>query len=122
MLWPGVILAAWTLLLWSTRIRNALDDSELVGWTRTWQIGISVLFVVVGIVLGLLSLVRPMWAIPVGLVLAVGGSIWWAIRGTGVVLADYELGFTLVHVALAIGTIVLSAWFVRGQWPRINNR
>lgn len=115
---PGVVLAVWTLLLWSTRIRNIVDDTALVGWSRTWQFGISVVFIVVAAVLGVLSLVRPSSAIGLGLILAVFGSGWWIVRGAGVVLADHDLAFTVVHVALAIGTVAISAWLIRGHRSR----
>lgn len=110
---PGVVLAVWTLLLWTTRVRNALDDTALVGWSRTWQVGVSVVFVTVGIVLLALSVFRPAMAVRLGAGLAVIGSIWWIVRGTGIVLADYSTAFTVVHVILAVGTVVLSAWFLK---------
>ncbi len=113
---PGLVLAAWTILLWSTRVRNALDDATLVGWSRTWQVGVSVLFLVVAAVLAGLSLLRPSGARRVGVVLAVAGSIWWAIRGVGIVVGDHEPAFTIVHVILAIGTIAISSWLLRGEW------
>ncbi len=113
---PGLVLAAWTVLLWSTRVRNALDDATLVGWSRTWQVGVSVLFLAVAVLLAGLSLVRPTRAAGVGVALAIAGSIWWTIRGIGIVIKDYEPAFTIVHVILAIGTIVISGWLLRGEW------
>ena len=110
---PGLVLAAWTLLLWTTRVRNILADDALTGWSRTWQLGAAVGFVVAGVGLGVLSLLRPALALRPGLALALFGAAWWIVRGTGVVLADHPLGFTVVHVALAAGTVAIGAWLVR---------
>jgi hypothetical protein len=110
---PGLVLAAWTLLLWSTRVRNAVADDSLVGWSRTWQVGIAVIFVVVGLGLGVSSIVRARIAVPVGVGLAVFGSLWWTVRWVGILLHDHSLAFTIVHTILAIGTVAISVWLIK---------
>ncbi len=110
---PGLVLAAWTLLLWTTRVRNILADDALTGWSRTWQLGAAIGFVVAAVGLAVTSLLRPALAVRPGMALALFGAAWWIVRGTGVVLADHPLGFTVVHVVLAIGTVAIGAWLVR---------
>lgn len=124
---PGLVLGGWTLLLWSTRINNVLDDAGLEGWSRTWQLGISVLFVVVATVLVGSSLVRGnsiarMVSDRLGVVLAVFGSLWWLVRGINTLLADHGVGFKVVHTLLALGTIAISGWLLRGSADRSNAR
>ncbi len=121
---PGLVLGGWTLLLWFTRVRNVLADTELAGWSKTWQLGISVIFVVAGVLLLGLSLVKDnpairTLAIRVSLGLAVFGSAWWAIRGVNTMFNDHSVAFKLVHAALAIGTIAISAWVLNGQRQRL---
>ncbi len=121
---PGLALGAWTLLLWFTRVRNVLADTELAGWSKTWQLGISVIFVLAAIALAGLSLVQNnpalrMLAIRLSLGLAAFGSVWWAIRGVNTMFNDHSVGFKVVHAALALGTIAISAWVINGQRQRI---
>ncbi|MEZ5228344.1 MAG: hypothetical protein R2710_17225 [Acidimicrobiales bacterium] len=121
---PGLALGGWTVLLWFTRVRNVLADTALEGWSRTWQLGISVIFVVVAVVLIGLSLVKGnpavrTMAIRVSLGLAAFGSVWWAIRGVNTMFNDHSVAFKLVHAVLAIGTIAISAWVLNGQRRRL---
>ena len=113
----GLALGGWTLLLWSTRINNVLDDAALTGWSRTWQLGAAVGFSFAGLVLVGSSLMRsnPLarsisdW---LGVGLAVFGSFWWLVRGTGTLLADHDIGFKVVHTLLALGTFAISGWLL----------
>ncbi len=121
---PGLALGAWTLLLWSTRVRNVLADAELAGWSKTWQLGISVIFVVVAIALVGLSLAKdqpPLQTLAkrLSLGLAVFGSAWWAVRGINTLFNDHSFGFKAVHTVLALGTIAISAWVLNGQRRRL---
>lgn len=114
---PGLALGGWTLLLWSTRINNVRNDAALEGWSRTWQLGAAVLFVVAGLVLVASSLLRRNSAARLvsdrlGIGLAVFGSLWWLVRGTGTLLADHGVGFKVVHTLLALGTIAISGWLL----------
>lgn len=114
---PGLALGGWTLLLWTTRINNVLDDAALTGWSRAWQLGAAIGFVVTGMVLIGSSLLRSNliarnisdW---LGVGLAVFGSVWWLVRGTGTLLADHDIGFKVVHTVLALGTFAISGWLL----------
>ncbi len=121
---PGLVLGAWTLLLWITRVRNVLGDAEVGGWSKVWQLGISVLFVVVALALAGLSLVKDdpamrTLAIRLSLGLAVLGSLWWAIRGVNTLFNDHSFGFKAVHTVLALGTIAIGAWVLNTQRERL---
>ncbi len=121
---PGLALGAWTLLLWFTRVRNVLADADLAGWSKTWQLGISVIFVVVALGLVGLSLAKDnpalrTLAIRISLGLAVFGSVWWAIRGVNTLFNDHSVAFKLVHTVLALGTMAISAWVISAQRQRL---
>lgn len=124
---PGLVLGGWTLLLWFTRVRNGVADTALTGWSRTWQLGISVIFVALAVVLIGLSLVKDnpnlrTTAIRISLGLAAFGSVWWAVRGVNTMFNDHSVGFKVVHAALAIGTIAISAWVLNTQRQRTIGR
>lgn len=110
-------LAAWTLFLWTTRIRNIVSDNELAGWAKTWRLGVSVTFVGVALVLVSLlfsrskdaTLRRPDLTAALASALAIFGIGWWAIRLTQVLFDDHTAAFKIVHSVLGLGTIGFGA-------------
>ncbi|MCU1486818.1 MAG: hypothetical protein JWN67_3564 [Actinomycetia bacterium] len=104
-------LPIWTLLLWTTRIRNIVADD----WTATdliLPIGLTVLAV--------LALVRRR---PGLLVLAAATTAVWIVRLPLVLVHDHPVGFKVVHAVLAIVSIALSiATARRFSRPRVASR
>jgi len=104
-------LPIWTLLLWTTRIRNIVADD----WTVTdliLPIGLTVLAV--------LALVRRR---PGLLVLAGVTTAVWVVRLPLVLVHDHPVGFKVVHAVLAVVSIALSIATARAfSRPRVRAR
>ena len=107
-------LAGWTLLVWVGRIRNVVA-SEFEGWAFGWRLGVAVVFTLSGVLLAATVLTRSSLARPVAGCLALVGAGWWLVRGTGILLAEYDVGFKVVHTVLATVTVGLS-WLVLRWW------
>lgn len=93
-------LPIFTLLVWATRIRNIVAD----GWTLPeliLPVGLTVLAVAA------LLRRRPWLPVLAGATVAV-----WIVRVPLVLLRDHTAGFKVVHVVLAVVSVVLAcaAW------------
>ncbi len=114
-------LAAWTLLVWVGRLRNVVVDDDLSGWSFTWRLLVALGFTSVGLALAALLILHRLsvsmasGSARLGAGLAVVGSIWWLVRGIGILVADYSVGFKLVHSALALVTVLVSLTVLRTQ-------
>jgi len=107
---PVLTLVGWTLFVWATRVRNIIGDDELVGGARAWRLSVAVLFVVFAVAL---LAVRRLW--PVRSIVVLGPFVvftigYWLVRGTGIILEDHDLGFTIVHTILMVVSIGLAMW------------
>lgn len=112
--------AAWTLFVWTTRVRNIAEDDG------------SVLDLVLAAVLAVLGLavVLAAWRArarlaPVLAVAVVATLVAWALR-TPMILLDPEWGaaFKAVHTALAVVSVGLAlvAWRTTRYWPLARQR
>jgi hypothetical protein len=108
-----VALVAWTFLVWTTRIANVWRDADLDAgerWGRTLlALSFTVLAVAVVVTLGR----RLVQATVVAVGALAGWTIAvWVVRGIGIIAADHDLGFKVVHTILAMVSIVLAvlAW------------
>lgn len=119
---PALVLALWTLLVWTTRIRNIWTDDEL---STVGQVGRTALalaftaFAVGTIALWVRARQGATWASAAGVVRAF--ALWtvgvWVVRATQIALADHDLAFVVVHTVLAVVSIGLSVWAVRSLTP-----
>jgi hypothetical protein len=107
-------LVAWTLFVWLTRVNNIIGDDELVGGERVWRLGAAVLFVAFALALLAARRVAPARATVVLAPFVVFSVGYWLVRGTGIILDDHELGFTIVHTILMVVSIGLAMW----AWTR----
>lgn len=99
-----------TLLVWATRIRNIVDDD----WSA------AELLVPVGLtVLAVAALVRrwPWLAVLAGATVAV-----WAVRVPLVLVRDHAVGFKVVHVVLAAGSVLLAVKAWQARRPAVASR
>jgi hypothetical protein len=106
-----VALAVWSLVVWTTRIRNIWTDDDLSAgeqWSRT---ALSLSFTVLAVaVLYAVLRDRPWRA---SLVTILGG--WtiavWVVRSIGIATADHDGAFIAVHLVLAVisGALALLA-------------
>jgi len=106
-------LVAWTFLIWTTRIANIWRDADLDTGERWGRTLLAVSFTVLAIAAAV-----ALWRrLGQATVVAVGAlAAWtiavWVVRGIGILAADHDLGFKVVHTVLAVVSIVLAvlAW------------
>jgi len=106
------VLAGSTLLVWIIRIYNLFNDNEISNGERIWRLLVAVIFLlaamaVVKVLIGswrdrniLNSLLVPafcIWTIT-----------FWLVRSVGILIADHEAGFKIVHACIAVVFILLA--------------
>ncbi len=127
---PALALSGWTLFVWLSRVKNVIDDrasvgGELAGWSLTWRLGVAAVFCTMAIVGSVLLLITRRGTAPgepsrfgrlaatLFMALAGLGIVWWTVRGIGTLLADFSVGFKVVHTILALVTIGLGLLVLR---------
>ncbi|MDE0801863.1 MAG: hypothetical protein OSA99_00940 [Acidimicrobiales bacterium] len=118
---PALVLAAWTFLVWTTRIRNIWTDDALTTGGQVWRTALAGIFTVfaVGVVVlwrrrsDVANWVRAfaVWTIGV-----------WAIRAVQIGLADHGVAFKLVHTVLAVVSVGLALWADRAAHETATER
>jgi hypothetical protein len=108
-----VVLVAWTFLVWTTRIANVWRDSDLDTGERWGRALLALSFTVlaIAVVAALARRLGQATTVAVG-ALAAWTIAVWVVRGIGILAADHDLGFKVVHTVLAVVSIVLAvlAW------------
>ncbi|HKA83019.1 MAG TPA: hypothetical protein VKD21_04115 [Acidimicrobiales bacterium] len=105
-----VALVAWTLLVWTTRIANVWRDADLDTGERWGRTLLALSFTVLAIAVAV-AVVRQLGratVVAVG-VLAAWTVAVWVVRGIGILAADHDAGFKVVHTVLAVVSIALAA-------------
>ena len=108
-----IALAVWSLLVWTTRIRNIWTDDELTTgeqWTRT---GLALSFTVLALAVGHAVYHRAAWREAVVRALAGWTILVWVVRSIGIATADHDGAFIAVHLVLAGLSIGLAALALR---------
>ena len=106
-------LVAWTFLVWTTRVANVWRDADLDTGERWGRILLALSFTVLAIAAGVALWRRLAQATVVAVgVLAAWTVAVWVVRGIGILAADHDLGFKVVHTVLAVVSIALAvmAW------------
>ena len=130
------LLVGWTFLVWIGRVRNVLADDDLAGFAKTWRLGVAIGFVAAGLVLAALvlsqvrksgpagpaSLARPSSVGNSASLLAIVGIAWWLIRGGGILFADFDTSFKIVHSVLALATFGLSGLVLMATRSTVKDR
>lgn len=113
---PAVVLAVWTLLVWTTRIRNVWTDESLSTAGQVWRTALALVFTALAVAT-LLAWARSRrspggtrWAAGVVRVFAVWTVAAWVVRGLQIATDDHGVAFVAVHTALAVVSIGLAAW------------
>jgi hypothetical protein len=113
--WLPTLAAAWTLFIWGSRVRNALDDDELSGGGLARALVTALTFVVVAAVVLVADNRRPgsIDRALGGVALATTG--YWALRMVFIAAGDHSAGFVVVHLVLGVVSAGLAgaAWRVR---------
>lgn len=130
--------AAWSVLVWGGRIRNVVEADDLTGPGRAWRLALAAVFVLGGLVLGgalwsarrqvvvsVDAAGRRIVRVPDALRQLVAGlGLWttavWLLRGSAILVGDWDTGFKVVHTVLAVGSIALAVAAARAVglgWP-----
>jgi hypothetical protein len=105
-----VALVAWTFLVWTTRIANIWRDADLdtgERWGRT-LLALSFTVLAIAVAVAVVRRLRRATFVAVG-ALAAWTVIVWVVRGIGILAADHDPAFKVVHTVLAVVSIVLAA-------------
>ena len=106
------VFACLTLLAWTTRIYNLFEDNEVSNGERIWSLLVAAIFLLAA--MAVIKILVGSWRdrniknsrlIPAFCIWTV---TFWIVRSVGILIADHEAGFKIVHVLLATGFIVLS--------------
>ena len=106
------VFACSTLLAWTTRIYNLFEDNEVSNGERIWSLLVASIFLLAA--MAVIKILVGSWRdrniknsrlIPAFCIWTV---TFWIVRSVGILIADHEAGFKIVHVLLATGFIVLS--------------
>lgn len=113
---PALALSAFTVLVWTTRIRNIWTDEELSTAGQVGRTALALAFTAFAVA----TVVAWVRARRVGTVtdgarrLVRAFAVWttavWVVRGVQIALADHDAAFVAVHTALAVASIALAAW------------
>jgi len=110
-------LAVWTVIIWLGRIRNVAADETLSDLGRIWRLVLAVQFLALAALS--VAVVAGWWRNhPVGstrfvTVFCLWTMGFWAVRGLGMLFADHDAQFKLVHSLLAAVSIGLAGWLYR---------
>ncbi len=106
------VFACLTLLAWTTRIYNLFEDNEVSNGERIWSLLVASIFLLAA--MAVIKILVGSWRdrniknsrlIPAFCIWTV---TFWIVRSVGILIADHEAGFKIVHVLLATGFILLS--------------
>jgi hypothetical protein len=110
----GYAFAAWTLFVWTTRIRNILSDGDASGTSRAVDLAVAAGLCALAVVVAFAWWRRrPRWAVPA---LGVATVTTWAVRVPLITAnPEWDAGFKVVHAGLAVVSIAL-AWAAWRRW------
>lgn len=116
------VFAAWTLLVWATRIDNIWSDAALATGGKVGRTALAGSFVLAAVAVGAVALrIRRHRVRPADRLLVGGALGWtvgvWAVRSAGIVAGDHDTAFVVVHLALAVISVALGWWAWRAVAP-----
>jgi hypothetical protein len=102
-----VVFAAWTLLVWATRLDNIWSDDTLTTSGKVGRTLLAVSFValagaLVGVAVRTFRRAATLADRRVVQVAAAWTIGVWVVRAAGIVASDHELAFVMVHVVLGL--------------------
>lgn len=108
-----IALAVWSLLVWTTRIRNIWTDRELTSGEQWGRTALALSFTVLALAVGHAVYHRSSWQRTVVSALAGWTILVWVIRSMGIATADHDGAFIAVHLGLAAISVSLAAFAIR---------
>jgi hypothetical protein len=106
-------LAGWSLLVWTTRIRNIWTDDELSTSDQWGRTALALSFTVLAIAVGYAVLRDAPWRRLAVRLLGAWTILVWVVRSIGIASADHDGPFIAVHLALAVVSVLLSVLAIR---------
>lgn len=114
---PALVLSTWTVLVWTTRIRNIWTDESLSTSGQVWRTALALAFTAfAAVTIGAwVKARRDHGAVPAGTATWVrafaGWTVGvWVVRGVQIALADHSIAFVVVHSGLAVVSTGLAVW------------
>jgi hypothetical protein len=111
-----VALVAWSLFVWTTRIRNIWGDDTLSTSEQVTSTALALSFTVLALI-ALVTVLRPPARGRVATLAVDALSAWtvavWAVRVPAILLDDHGAAFKVVHTVLAVVSVALAALAVR---------
>jgi hypothetical protein len=104
-----IALVAWTVLVWTTRIRNIVGDDDLGSGERAGRIALALSFTVLAGVVAWAWWQRAPWLRVALLVLAGWTTGVWITRVIGIATGDHDGAFIAVHTVLGVVSVGLAA-------------
>jgi hypothetical protein len=107
----ALALVGWTLFVWTTRIFNIWGDADLDTGEKAGRTGLAISFTLLAaaVIVALWRGSRRSGVVAVG-ALAGWTVAVWVVRDIRILLADHDLGFTIVHLVLGVVSVVLAVW------------
>lgn len=113
----ALLLAGWSLLIWTTRIRNIWTDDTLSTNDQRGRTALALSFTVLALAVGWAVLRRASWRRSAVIGLATWTIVVWVVRAVGIATGDHDGGFIAVHLVLAATSIVLAGLALREERP-----
>jgi exosortase/archaeosortase len=111
---PAIVFGSFLVLVWATRIRNALGDDQASTGRIAFSVTVACLFTIGGLAILLTALRRSSHLDTVVRAVAAVTVVYWPIRVVQIALADHSAGFVAVHAVLGALSVALALW----AWPR----
>jgi hypothetical protein len=110
-------VAAWTLLVWTTRIGTIWGDDDLSTAARMGRLALALSFTALAVATLVLLLSHRPALVAVVRVLAAWTIVVWSVRAVGIALGDHSAAFVVVHLVLAVVSVALAVAAVRRTSP-----
>lgn len=110
--WTSVLpvgFALWTLFVWGGRLRNLLQEPGPLADVSRWSVAGAVTFSAVGLAVLVFALSGGRGILLRAAVFALVALTFvvWAVRAVDIAAGDHSLGFIIVHLVLAVVSVVL---------------
>ena len=103
------VLVVVTVAVWAVRVVSVFGDDSLSGSARLWRLLVAGCFLAfAGFAVAVLS---GRWdghrlgSTRLVAMFCLWTMVFWTVRSIGILLGDYDAGFTLVHVLLAVVSV-----------------
>lgn len=109
----AVALVVWTLLVWTTRIRNIWGDDGLTTGEQLGRTALALSFTGLAVLVAVAVARRARWLRRAVEGLAAWTTLVWAVRAVGIAAGGHSVGFVVVHLVLAVVSVGLAGLAVR---------